>query len=170
LEARALREAEQEGLNPKKVKLTRQFDLRYPFQGYDLTVDFAGNGVKDADKAKISAAFHRVHEETYGTAAHGEIPDIVNVRVTSMFEVNKLELPALKAAKGTVKPVGKRRALFNKAKGYVSTPIYDRASLPAGWSAKGPVIIEQLDSTTVVLPGQSVKTDKYGNLVIKVGG
>lgn len=170
LEARALREAEQEGLNPKKVKLTRQFDLRYPFQGYDLTVDFTGKDVKETDKSKIRAAFNRVHEETYGTAAHGEIPDIVNVRVTSMFEVSKLELPALQARKGTVKPVGKRKALFDKAKGYVATPIYSRRDLPGGWSAKGPVIIEQLDSTTVVLPGQSVKSDKYGNLIIKVGG
>ena len=168
LEERARREAVQEGLNPKKLKLTRALDLRYPYQGYDLTVECPKKNLTDADKPKIRAAFNKAHEEAYGTAATKEVPDIVNVRVTSLYEVPKLNLPPAKRKNGAIRPVGKRKALFDKAKGYVMTPVFDRAALTAGWETKGPVIIEQLDSTTVVLPGQRVKNDRFGNLIIDV--
>ncbi|HLI21177.1 MAG TPA: hydantoinase/oxoprolinase family protein [Stellaceae bacterium] len=168
LEERARREAVQEGFDPKAVKLQRQLDMRYPFQGYELTVDCSNEPFTEADKAKVRAAFDQQHKEVYGTAATGEIPDIVNVRVMSIAEVAKLDLPELPRGDKTPKPVAQRKVLFDEKDGYLDTPIYDRAKLGAGAAIAGPAIIEQLDSTTVILPGQKAEIERYGNIIIEV--
>jgi N-methylhydantoinase A len=45
--------------------------------------------------------------------------------------------------------------------------VYPRAALPEGWQAAGPLFVDQYDTTTVVLPGQSVRVDPLGNLIIE---
>jgi N-methylhydantoinase A len=42
----------------------------------------------------------------------------------------------------------------------------DREVLGSGAVLRGPVIVEQLDATTVVLPGQRARVDRSGNLII----
>ncbi len=46
-------------------------------------------------------------------------------------------------------PKGTREALFHDHPEPMTTALYDRESLPAGVTIKGPAIIDQLDSTTV---------------------
>jgi N-methylhydantoinase A len=52
----------------------------------------------------------------------------------------------------------------------VNCPIYDRAKLRAGQRIAGPLIVEEWTSTTLVLPGQMLEIDAYGNLIITVEG
>ena len=59
---------------------------------------------------------------------------------------------------------------FDEAGDFVECAIFDRASLAAGARIVGPAIVEQMDSTTVIHPGQSAAVDPFGNLVINVGG
>jgi N-methylhydantoinase A len=53
--------------------------------------------------------------------------------------------------------------------GWVECPCVDRATLGDGSLVRGPAIVEQPDSTTVVLPGQRGRADRFGNLVIRGG-
>ena len=52
--------------------------------------------------------------------------------------------------------------------GWHQTPVYGRERLPMEVVLKGPAILEQLDCTTVVEPGDTVRQDKLGNLLIAV--
>ncbi|MND06946.1 hypothetical protein D3C83_286420 [compost metagenome] len=54
--------------------------------------------------------------------------------------------------------------------GFVDTPTYARTALLAGNKLKGPALIEEHASTTVVMPGDEVDIDDFGNIVIAVGG
>jgi N-methylhydantoinase A len=110
-----------------------------------------------------------MHNEVYGTHASGEVPDIVNVRVMSLAEVAKLDLPELPPQKGVPKEVARRKVLFEEAEGYIDTPIFDRATLGARAEITGPAVIEQLDSTTVIMPGQTARVERYGNIIIDIG-
>ena len=169
LEERARREAVQEGFDAAHIALQRQLDLRYPFQGYELTIDCQNEPLAEGAKAKIRADFDRLHKEVYGTAATGEIPDVVNVRVMSIAEVAKLDLPELPRGANNPKPVARRPVLYEEREGYIDTPVYDRATLGAGARIAGPAIVEQLDSTTVILPGQKAEVERYGNIMIEIG-
>ena len=72
--------------------------------------------------------------------------------------------------KGSLKNAlkGTRRVYFREASGFTRTKIYDREGLGVGNRLSGPAIIEQVDSTTVVYPGQRVVVDEYLNIVISV--
>jgi N-methylhydantoinase A len=52
--------------------------------------------------------------------------------------------------------------------GWRDTPVYLRERLPAAATFEGPAIIEQLDCTTVIEPGQRVAVDAIGNLIVRV--
>ena len=50
---------------------------------------------------------------------------------------------------------------------FVTAPVYDRAKLQAGNRVDGPAIIEQMDATTLVLPGMVARVEPYLNLVLE---
>ena len=64
---------------------------------------------------------------------------------------------------------GERQAWFADL-GWTACPIYERERLPIGAVVRGPAIVEQVDSTTVVHPGQWLGVDPYANLLLRVGG
>ena len=50
------------------------------------------------------------------------------------------------------------------------TPVYWRDYLPINMEIDGPAIIEQMDCTTLVEPGDKARGDADGNIIIGVGG
>ena len=62
---------------------------------------------------------------------------------------------------------GERQVWFDG--GFRTTPVYQREKLPADAAFAGPAIIEQLDCTTVIDPGNSVRVDALGNLIVEIG-
>ena len=62
-----------------------------------------------------------------------------------------------------------RRKMFDKAEGWVEAPVYERTALPTGFEIPGPAIIEQLDSTTLLVPGSSARVDERFNLICTSG-
>ena len=65
---------------------------------------------------------------------------------------------------------GKRPVYFSRSSGFRNAPTYARAALLAGNRIKGPALIEEHASTTVLSPGDKMTVDAWGNLVIKVAG
>lgn len=169
LEERAVRDAEHEGFDAGLVQIERQLDLRYPYQGYELTVSCPARDMEEGDKPAIRRSFDALHKENYGTDAPGETPEVVNVRIASTVAVPKLDLPALEHSDEPPVPSASRPVLFDAAIGYVDTPIFDRPDLKAGAVIPGPAIIEQLDSTTVILPGMTARIEKFGSIIIDTG-
>ncbi|HRY25829.1 MAG TPA: hydantoinase/oxoprolinase family protein [Geminicoccaceae bacterium] len=63
--------------------------------------------------------------------------------------------------------LGERPVWFAGA--FRPTPVYDRQKLPLSTTFEGPAIVQQLDATTVIEPGDTVEVDRLGNLLITVG-
>jgi N-methylhydantoinase A len=63
--------------------------------------------------------------------------------------------------------VGERRVWLPEAGDVVACPVHDRDRLGPGHVVRGPAIIEQMDSTTLVLPGQAATVDAWLNLMIE---
>ncbi|MCY1533984.1 hypothetical protein D9M68_693380 [compost metagenome] len=61
-----------------------------------------------------------------------------------------------------------RRNVYFEGSGWVDTPILRRALLPVDTPVNGPAVVEEMSSTTVVLPGQQARADEYGNLVVNL--
>jgi N-methylhydantoinase A len=63
---------------------------------------------------------------------------------------------------------GLRRVWFGD--GWCDTPVYGREKLPLDMRLQGPAILEQMDSTVLILPDDSASSDDDGNILISVGG
>jgi N-methylhydantoinase A len=62
---------------------------------------------------------------------------------------------------------GTREVWLPEAAGFVACPVHDRDRLGPGHRIAGPAIVEQMDSTTLVLPGQAATVDPWLNLMIE---
>jgi N-methylhydantoinase A len=158
-----------EGLDLKALHLKQQLDLRYLHQGYTLTVDAAEGDVKETHKPEMKTAFDALHRRTYGASAPEEEAELVTLRLLAEVPVPHLRLARIGSGNRAAACVGER-PLYDLARGeFTPAHVYDRARLGAGEHIAGPAIVEQYDSTTVVLAGQKVTVDELGNLLITEG-
>ena len=56
------------------------------------------------------------------------------------------------------------RSVWFAQGGFLSTPVYKRELLPVGTEFDGPLIVEQMDATTVVPPRTSFRVDATGSM------
>ena len=154
-----------EGVAPAARRATRLADLRYRHQGFELTVPWPE---RDLAAAPLLARFHARHRQLY-TYALPEAPvEIVTLRVAAAGRVRRFTLPPLDRRGTRREPAARRRVYFAGA-GWKACPCVDRERLGVGAVVTGPAIVEQLDATTVVPPGQHATVDRAGNLMIRAG-
>jgi len=152
--------------------LTVTLDARYVGQNFELPATFtsstAGALPRPGSAQDIADAFHAVHERLYGFASHDERVEIINVRVSATGKLGGLATAASAAFDAAAPtPVGTRPVWFEGDEA-VNCPVYDRETFAAGMTFTGPAIIEQLDTTTVVFPGDTVMVDPSMILVITI--
>ena len=164
LEAQAAAWLAAEGVPTSARRLTRLADLRYRHQGFELTVPWPERSV-DA----LIARFHARHEKLYTYALADAPVEIVTLRVAAAGRVRRLALPPVGRRRPARRRPPRRRVFFAGA-GWRHCPCIERESLGAGAVVTGPAIVEQLDSTTVIAPGQRATVDGVGNLILRVGG
>jgi N-methylhydantoinase A len=140
--------------------------LRYEHQGFELTVPWAGRAVTEDAIADTVAAFHKLHERLYTFAQEDTPVEIVTLRVNATGRLPRPSLPTL-AAGGDIEAARIDRRPVHLASGTVEAPIYDRAKLGAGAKIPGPAIVVQLDSTTMLLPGQLAEVHASGSLIVR---
>lgn len=162
LEAKGTAMLARAGVPEARRRFERSVDARYRRQSYELSVPvpdppFAADVVEE-----VAAAFHNRHLQTYGHENRSEPVQLVNLRLSAIGEIPSIRLRAQPAAEASGAPDS--RMLWVRGEGEVSADVYRRDGLPAGFSAVGPVVIESLESTVLVLPGWTVRMDADGFL------
>ena len=156
-----------EGIPASRQTFQRLADLRYTRQGFEITVEFPAQEVSAAAIQDLIASFHQRHEQLYTYAATDTPVEIVNLRLRAIGLMNRPDLTPIDAvAPGTVPPASAFRPVYFSGPDFVDTPIFSRPVLRAGHRIPGPAIVEQLDTTTVIYPGQTAVVDPYGNLLL----
>jgi N-methylhydantoinase A len=167
LEAEAHAWLGSEGVARADRRVQRLADLRYRHQGFEITVPW---DERDLAAEGPVGRFHARHRQLYTYALEGAPVEIVTLRVRAAGRVGRFALPRLPRSRAAGKrPRADRRPVFFAGSGWVVCPRLDRDRLPSGAVVAGPAVVEQLDSTTVILPGQRAVVDAVGNLVVRVG-
>ncbi|MAM68527.1 MAG: hypothetical protein CMM12_07190, partial [Rhodospirillaceae bacterium] len=170
LEARVEDDVREEGFSPDQVAILRQVDMRYQHQGYQLPVNCPATQLTDEDKPDLKKAFDETHQRVYGASAQEEDAEVVTFRLIAEISVPRLELPEIGAGGDPATAQIAIRPLFDlNSASFLDAAIYDRAKLCAGDKFDGPAVVQQFDSTTVVLAGMSCAVDLWGNLIIETG-
>ncbi|MEO8134293.1 MAG: hydantoinase/oxoprolinase family protein [Betaproteobacteria bacterium] len=139
-------------------------DVCYIGQAYTIEVP-----LEVADTApleRLYADFLELHARIYGHSTRTPAR-IVNLRsVHQAGGLDRLDEHAYEAAAGDPAK-GIREVLVAGYPDFVSAKVFDRAAMTAGFTLRGPAIVEQPDTTTLVEPGWRGHVDGAGNLILE---
>ena len=157
-----------EGIDIEEMVIIHQVDMQFQGQTHILNFPVQSPSVN-------RSALQSLFEKAYWNRFNVELPEIravlVNLHTSVIGRRKPVPLNTLISKAKHKKKLGdcimhSRPVWFDS--GWHDTPIYNREFLPPKIKFKGPAVIEQLDTTTVVEPENHVEVDKAGNLIISL--
>jgi N-methylhydantoinase A len=166
----ALAQFAQEGVEAGQVRFIRYGNLRYENQEHSVEVELADGPIDAAAVAATAASFHESYEREYTYRLDAPV-EFVGAHLVAVAEVGKLAPERLPATGRTLEDAVKgRRTVDYALEGIHEATVYDGELLEPGAAFAGPAIVETKGTTTVVHPGNEVRVDDFGNLLIALGG
>jgi len=150
------REMKSEGFSGKAAHHVDAVDMRYRGQSYELSIPLTRGFIDQ---------FHKAHERRYGYSTPDKPVEIVNVRTSFFGTSEKPQLRPSVKVRGTAKSIDTAMVWINGRR--MKTAIYDRESLKHGHVIRGPAIIGEYSSTTLVPVDFLCKVDAHLNLVLE---
>lgn len=158
-----------EAVTPETIRTIHSADMQFVGQTHILNVELPS---PDVDRATLQALF----EKAYFARFRVELPEIraslVNLNTSvigarAAVDLSRLIDPAGRAATldGALRET--RPVWFDGT--WQDTPVYLREKLPLDAIVAGPAILEQMDATTVLEPGDRAVSDADGNIIVEVG-
>src|SRR3954469_5119008 len=156
-----------EHVEPANRSIDIVLDARYVGQNFELALGLGGAEPLPSAEA-IKQRFFAEHERAYGFHNPNDPIEIVNFR---LIGIGKLRQPTSRPGEarnaGKAEPASHRKVWF-AADAAQDTPVYDRATLSPGDIVMGAAVIEQLDSTTLLFPGDRASVDPHLNLIVDI--
>jgi N-methylhydantoinase A len=144
--------------------MRRAADLRYVGQEHTVTVSLAS----PEDWPRLRREFDLAHERAYGYAAPDVAVQLINVRLTVVCPLDRPRLSPVGPRIDGGLPFGRRPIYSTVAQESVDYRVFERDRLAAGDRIDGPAAIEEAGTTTIVEPGDVLRVDDHGALVIEV--
>jgi N-methylhydantoinase A len=155
-----------EGVAAAEVELAAE--MKYAGQLHETFVRLPELTFGESDRTRLAEAFYEEHRRLYGYAVEDETVTLANLRLVAVHHLPPI-VPAPRPPDGPdplAALVGVRPVHFGDA-GWCRTSIYDRERLRPGNRVRGPAVVQELDSTTLVPPERTCAVDPRGNLVIE---
>ncbi|TGQ54626.1 hydantoinase/oxoprolinase family protein [Mesorhizobium sp. M1C.F.Ca.ET.193.01.1.1] len=158
-----------EAVKPDAIRVTHSADMQFVGQTHIINVPLPSPSV-------TRATLQQLFEKAYFARFKVELPEIranlvnLNTSVTGVrpqIDLSRLIDPAgraatLEEARREIRPVWYHGTWHD-------TPVYAREKLPLDAVLEGPAILEQMDATTVLEPGDRARSDADGNIIIDIG-
>ncbi|WP_296744669.1 hydantoinase/oxoprolinase family protein [Mesorhizobium sp.] len=158
-----------EAVKPDAIRVTHSADMQFVGQTHIINVPLPSSSVS-------RETLQQLFEKAYFARFKVELPEIranlvnLNTSVTGVrpqIDLSKLIDPAGRAA--TLEEARREiRPVWYDGRWH-DTPVYAREKLPLGAVIEGPAILEQMDATTVLEPGDHARSDADGNIIIDIG-
>ena len=141
--------------------------MRYKGQNHEIRVPITEDVIGDV--MALSDAFTAAYRRLYSFSSDDAV-QIVNFGLSAIGDIVYPKLT--EEEPGSADPSGAvigSRSVWEDGH-FTDYTLYDRGRLHAGNIIPGPAIVEQMDSTTVILPGQKAAVDRYQNMLIERSG
>ncbi|MEA3180392.1 MAG: N-methylhydantoinase [Gammaproteobacteria bacterium] len=165
LAADASKGLKKEDVDEADMRTTYEVDVRYRGQGLRLNVIVDIKELQERGLDALAEKFDAEHKRLFTFALPHE-HEIVTLRAAVRGKGITLTRP--KIPKGDVSPraaaVGTQASYMDGKK--VTATVYERSKLAAGNILKGPAIVMEMDSTTVILPAHHGLVDDFGNILL----
>ena len=150
----------------QELHFERHAEIRYVDQAFELRIPAAEGAIGPAWIAAMKTAFDAEHERKYGHSFAGRSAiEFVSIGVTG--KLARTDRPFRFVGASESQEERTRLAYFGPEHGELPTPVVGRSAL-SGTPREGPLIVEEMEGTTVVPPGAQVHLDENANIVISV--
>lgn len=157
----------EEGILRKNINIEYVADIRYFGEGHEVQVNIPQGLTIDKAINFMWQQFHQEHDKSFGFHYEGKQDvELVNLRVRAVGIQNRPKIKTVKRQQKDTKPKFSRD-VFWKDFGWISSSVFDRNDLAIGQIIKGPAIVEEYGSTTVVPKNWSCIVDEYKNIILK---
>jgi N-methylhydantoinase A len=168
LEARGHQLLFRSGIRAEEMHFHRTLDMRYVGQGSEIQVpcrkpDGVGN-MPDV----MRTAFLEEYRRLFGRSEASVPIEVVNWRVDAMGPLPRLPATSPGEGRAEAEPKGERSVFFPERGGYISCPVYIREQLAPGFQSVGPAIVEERESTLVILPDLPFSVDAESSIRIEL--
>ena len=164
---------EELGFAPAEIATHYEIDMRYLGQAHEVPVEVPRGLVRAIDEAglaTIGSLFHDRHSSLFGHDSRDSEVELMTLTVSAVGPRGESAIPEV--PRGGTDPrqafKGRRRVYFEEAGGFTECDTYERSSLAAGNIITGPAVIEQMDTTSVIPPGETAKVDRNGTLIVEL--
>ena len=175
--ARVLTDQAQEGraligrerVSVTEVKVLHSLDMQFIGQTHLLRVELEG---PEITREALQAAFEEVYFNRFRIRLDRIRATVVNANTSVIGTRESLDPAALLPAadrKATLAEAQRGTRPVRFAGTVMETPLYQRGALPLSASFDGPAILEQMDTTVLVPPGDRVTQDALGNIILQIG-
>ncbi len=157
-----------ESLTVDECVFSRELDMRYAGQGYELRVGIdkaVGIGALDLDA--VREAFHTLHEVQHGHAARDGVVEVVSYRLRATIRTSKVTLQQNAQAPAAGAMAETRRDVRFGTEQATPTSVVHRTELLRGKVRRGPAVVVQFDTTTVIPQGWTARADAGGNVLVE---
>ena len=137
-------------------------DMRYPGQAFELPIDVPDYALEKLTPDLLIDLFNAEHARLYGFAEPDSAVQVTTLRLSVVGIVEQIGLPTV--APGALPEPRTVRRMYHDD--WRDVPVYDRAAIGSGATVDGPAIVEQPDTTVLILPGWRARSDTMGNLMI----
>jgi N-methylhydantoinase A len=171
MEQATLADLESKGLSRDAITMYREIELRFRGQVHEVRVPVPAGDLGSTHVNEILADFEQRYNRRYGRGAAYRRAGI-EARTFLVKGVGRLLKPeqrpvALGASDPAAARTGKRPVYFRELGGFVPTPVFRRETLMPGNVVPGPAIIEAIDTTVLLHPGQRARVDGWSNLLLE---
>ncbi|MEE3122962.1 MAG: hydantoinase/oxoprolinase family protein [SAR324 cluster bacterium] len=155
-----------EGIDIEELILVHDVDMQFQGQTHILSFPVEDPGVS---KEVLRSAFEEAYWNRFSVKLPEILPVLVNLHSAVIGRRKTVPLrslmPAGKDLKSPSECRNETRSVWFED-GWRETPIFQREPLQPGSRLEGPALLEQMDSTVVVDPGDALEVDTFDNLVI----
>jgi len=142
-------------------------DCRYVGQGHEIRITVPLKTLADADGKKLKAAFEAQYEQVYGLRIPNQEAEAITWSVTVSSVAKKPTRAKNTSSKSTPKPRSKR-LIYDPALGkQVMAPVYWRFDMKSGAALKGPAIIAEDETSTIVGANFRAKINSLGYIILE---
>ena len=151
------------------IKWSRYAYMRYVGQGFEVLVNLPSGIIDEKYTDAIINAFNSAYSKKHKFLDKDAIVEVVDWSLVATIQGERAKnsiYNSLLSGQSREKTV--RQVWFPEVDGFVETAIIDRRSISAQDIVMGPAVIEDPDSTTLILPGDKVRIHEQGHVVIEV--
>ena len=165
LKTRASISFEKDGIDSTKQDVKYQADIRYTGQAFQLSLGISMDALKKNSLSMLTDEFDRQHEQLF-TFAHGKDHEIVMLRAVVEAQNEEMADLDINTSNSSMDDAKIQDSQFYYEGKWHDAALFERNKIGVNSIIPGPSIIQEMDSTTVILPGHSATVDRIGNLLI----